>query len=43
MRELFDSESKSQVYGHLHTLFVNGKLANVGKKIYTGYYTATRR
>ena len=31
VRELFNSESKSQVYGHLHTLFYNGKLGDVGK------------
>ncbi len=29
--ELFGVESKSQVYGHLHTLFVNGKIGDVGK------------
>ena len=29
--ELFGAESKSQVYGHLHTLFVNGKIGDVGK------------
>ena len=33
VRELFGSESKSQVYGHLHTLFFKGKLGNVGKKM----------
>ncbi len=31
VRELFGAESKSQVYGHLHTLFVNGKIGDVGK------------
>jgi hypothetical protein len=30
VRELFGSESKSQVYGHLHSLFYNGKLEDVG-------------
>ena len=30
VRELFGLESKSQVYAHLHTLFVNGKLRAVG-------------
>ena len=32
VRELFGSESKSQVYGHLHSLFYNGKLEDVGTK-----------
>ena len=30
VRELFGSENKSQVYGHLHSLFYNGKLEHVG-------------
>ena len=32
VRELFGSESKSQVYGHLHSLFASGKLQHIGKK-----------
>ena len=31
VREMFGSESKSQVYAHLHTLLGSGKLTDVGK------------
>lgn len=31
VREMFGSESKSQVYAHLHSLFASGKLCGVGK------------
>lgn len=31
VREMFGSESKSQVYAHLHSLFASGKLSDVGK------------
>ena len=29
--EMFGSESKSQVYAHLHSLLASGKLSDVGK------------
>ena len=34
VRELFESESKTQVYGHLHTLFYNKKIEDIGKKTF---------
>jgi hypothetical protein len=31
IRELFGSESKTQVYGHLHALIDKGKMGELGK------------
>ncbi len=31
VRKIFGSESKTQVYGQLHSLFASGQMNNIGK------------